>query len=189
MKDRPLNPDAITLEEQFFADRDAQLLQTLREQARQKAKRDALREAAPNAPDALLDKLIALGIGPHTVLALTLVPLAAVAWADGTIEPSERAAILKAAEERGIKPGTPAGQMLGSWLDRPVDARLMETWKTYVGAIWSSFDDKERHAMHDRLIGMARDVAKAAGGFLGVHKISHAEQTVLDELEKALGKA
>src|SRR5688572_23870713 len=132
---KPLNPDAITLEEAFFADRDAALLRKLREETRQKERREALREALPNANDALLDRLIAMGMGPHTVLALILVPLAAVAWADGAIDPEERAAVLKAAEERGIKPGTPAGQMLASWLERPVDARLMETWKTYIGAI------------------------------------------------------
>jgi len=40
---------------------------------------------------------------PETVLALQLVPLAAVAWADGKIEPREREAVLKAAAAQGIE--------------------------------------------------------------------------------------
>ncbi|MGH9868483.1 MAG: hypothetical protein ACREAA_10020 [Candidatus Polarisedimenticolia bacterium] len=188
MKDRSLNPDARSLEEAFFADRDADLLRKLKEEARLKERRAALREVAPRADDALLDQLMAMGIGPETVLALILVPLAAVAWADGSIEPAERAAILKAAEERGIKPGTPAGQMLESWLERPPDARLMQNWKTYLDSIWGAFDDDHRRGMHDSLIGMARAVAQAAGGFLGISKISTAERAVLADLEETLRK-
>ena len=43
----PLNPDATSLEDAFFAKQDAALLQKLKEQARVKERRDALREVAP----------------------------------------------------------------------------------------------------------------------------------------------
>ena len=42
-----------------------------------------MREVVRVNDDALIDNLIALGLEPGTVLALQLVPLAAVAWADG----------------------------------------------------------------------------------------------------------
>lgn len=183
----PLNPDATSLEDAFFAKQDAALLQRLKEQARVKERRDALREVAPYADDALLDHFIALGLSPQTVLAVILVPLAAVAWADGSIDAREKEAVLRAAAERGIVPDSPAHTILTGWLERPPSADLIAAWKSYVAAMWTRFDEAEKREMHGRLIGMARDVAEAAGGFLGLgRKISPPEQAVLDNLEKTL---
>jgi hypothetical protein len=187
MERHPLNPDARNLEDEFFARENAALLEKLRRQAQEKERREALRAAAPNADDALIDHLIALGIGPETLLALTLVPLAAVAWADGTIDARERDALLRAAEERGVAPGSPARQLLEGWLERRPGPALIEAWKRYVRAIWGSFDEAQRGAMRERTIEMARGVAEATGGFLGLgSRISQAERAVLDDLERAL---
>jgi tellurite resistance protein len=187
MEHHPTNPDARDLEEEFFARQNAALLEKLRAQARVQARRDALREVAPNADDALLDHLITLGLGPETVLALTLVPLAVVAWADGQIDGKERAALLKAAEERGVAPGSPARALLESWLDHRPPASLLETWKRYARGIWGTLDETHRAAMRERMLGLARGIAEATGGFLGLgSKVSPAERAVLEELERAL---
>src|SRR5262245_60472249 len=187
MERHTTNPDARALEDAFFARQDAKLLETLRQQARQKERRAALRETLPNADDALLDRLLDLGIGPGTVLAVILVPLAAVAWADGSIDDRERAALIRAATERGVAPGSPAMTLLEGWLAHPPDAGLLKVWKHYVRALWGSLGDAERGAMHDRMIGLARGVAEAAGGFLGLgSKISPAERAVLEEMDQAL---
>ena len=180
------NPDAKSLEDAFFARQDAALLERLKDQARAKERREALREVAPHADDALLDHFIALGLSPQTVLAIVLVPLAAVAWADGKIDAREKEAVLRAAADRGIAPGTAAHALLTGWLEHPPSSALMNAWKNYVTAMWSRFEETEKREMHGRLIGMARDVAQAAGGFLGVGKISPPEQAVLDHLEKTL---
>lgn len=107
MERHPLNPDARSLEEAFFAKKNAELLEKLRQKGLHKERRQALREVVPNADDALLDHLLEMGLGPETILALVLVPMAAVAWADGQLDPGERAALLKAAEERGVAPESP----------------------------------------------------------------------------------
>lgn len=187
MEKHPLNPDARNLEEEFFAKESAALLERLRQQGRQKERRAALREAAPNADDALLDHLIALDIEPGTVLALTLVPLAAVAWADGSMDSRERAAVLKAAEERGLTPGSPARQLLERWLEHRPGPKLIDTWKRYARGLWGTFDDAQRQDIRERTIGMARGIAETSGGFLGLgSKISAAERAVLEDLEQAL---
>lgn len=184
---QPINPDAKNLEDAFFARQDAELLEKLRQQARLKERRDALREVAPRADDALIDRMMELGIGPEVVLALTLVPLTLVAWADGAIDAKERAVLLRAAEERGITPGSPAREMFERWLDRKPGPQLVETWKRYIRAIWADFDESEHLKMRTALIGMARDVAEAAGGFLGLgSKVSPAERAVLKDLEATL---
>lgn len=179
--------DARALEEAFFTKQNALLLEQLRAKARHEERRQALHEAAPNADDALLDHLIELGIGPETVLAIVLVPLAVVAWADGAIDARERAAILRAAAEHGIRPPSAAFVLLESWLGERPDPGMLDAWKRYVKTVWGAFDEEERRQMHERMIGLARGVAQAAGGFLGLgSKIAPPEQAVLDELDAAL---
>jgi hypothetical protein len=100
LKKKSIFADARALEDAFFTKENARLLEQLKE----KQKREALREVVQIKDETFLDRLIELGIGPETVLALTLVPLIAVAWADGTLDGRERDAIIKAAEEKGVSP-------------------------------------------------------------------------------------
>jgi hypothetical protein len=86
---------ARTLEKEFYAKEDVRLLEKLRK----KEKREALRELVQVEDDAFLERLIELGISPETVLALKLVPLLAVAWADGILDKREREATIKAARQ------------------------------------------------------------------------------------------
>jgi hypothetical protein len=186
MERHPLNPDARNLEEAFFAEEDRRLLQRLREKKEHEARLAALREALPNADEAFLERLLALGIGPEMALAVVLVPLAMVAWADGDVAPSERQAVLRAAEERGVLPGTPARGLLESWLSRRPGAPLQDAWKSYVRGVMLHLGEEDRRDVRERLSGMAHDVARAAGGFLGLAKISAAERAVLDEIDRVL---
>ena len=77
-----LNPNARDLEEEFFANENRRLLERLREKREREARREALREVMPNADDAFIDHMLELEIGPETVLAVVLLPLAMVAWAE-----------------------------------------------------------------------------------------------------------
>lgn len=183
MKKKSIFADARTLEDAFFTKENARLL----EQLKGKQKREALREMVKVEDETFLDRLIELGIGPETVLALTLVPLIAVAWADGTLDGRERDAIIKAAEEKGVSPETAGHQLLETWLSRRPERELFDSWKQYVRGIWETFTDEERQRMRERTLDWALAVAEASGGFLGViSKVSPAERVVIKELEKVL---
>lgn len=182
-----INPDARSLEEAFFGQENARLLEKLRAKVARKEQREALRQVVGIHDEDFLDRLIDLGIRPETVLALRLVPLAFVAWADGRIEPAEKKAILEAAEQHEIAAGSPGHALLTSWLARAPEPHLLEIWKGYVRSIWSAFRPEERAEMRTRMIGLSRGVAEAAGGFLGLtSKISPAEAAVLRDIEGAL---
>ena len=178
---------AKTLEDAFFAKENTRLLQQMRDRAKQQERRAAMREVVRVDDDGLIDHLIELGLEPQTVLALQLVPLAAIAWADGTIEPHERDAVLKAAAAQGVAADSVAGKMLDSWLMQRPGAELVDAWKRQMRALWPSLSPKEREEIRVSAIERARSVAEAAGGFLGLtSKISPQEKAVLDELAQAL---
>src|SRR5919198_1576509 len=96
------------LENEFFHKREKALIERMRtEQARQTA-RQALATASGLTDPAVLDRLVGLGIEPDTLLALRLVPLVAVAWADGKLDDRERRAVLAGLEAAGITAGSAA---------------------------------------------------------------------------------
>jgi len=82
---------------------------------------------------------------------VSLVPLAAVCWADGCLEDKERRAILKAAAARGVAPGSPHYAMLEAWLKEKPSPQLMEAWKKYARGIWEQLPDDERTVMRRAL--------------------------------------
>jgi len=176
-----------SLEDAFFAKENARLLEQLRAKDRQAEQRTALRAVIQVQDEGLIDHLLALGLRPETVLAVTLIPLAMVAWADGSIEPRERDAILQAAAQKGVVPDSVAGQVLESWLKEPLDSQLVETWKRYIRAIWPSLTAQERAEVRQAGLDRARAIAEAAGGFLGLgSKISAQERAVLADLDQVL---
>lgn len=177
---------AKTLEDSFFLQRDTQLMQNLKLQLEREQERAALCQTFGIRDEAILDQMLAAGIGSETIPALTLVPLVLVAWADRLMEQAEREAILQAAREEGLEENSICWQLLERWLQEPppVDA-LKKAWVNYVTAICEQMSPAGKVALQDELLGRAKRVAKAAGGLLGIGSISSAEWALLGELEAA----
>lgn len=174
------------LEEAFFTKEDAKLRQRLRQADEAKSRKAALAAASGIADAAVLDRLAALGMTGETLAALALVPLVTVAWADGSIDDREREAVLAGAAEAGVGRQEVSGQLLEGWLREPPPRDLLATWTDYMRAMSAALDDEARQALRADLLGRARRVAEAAGGFLGVgRKVSASEQAALERLETA----
>ena len=173
------------LENEFFR-RESQRLLEKRKQLQAAANtRDALAKASGIAAPEVLDKLIALGIKAETVAALSFVPLVEVAWADGTLDAKERAAILDRAREAGIAPGTVAYELLEAWLEHRPEPGLSAAWREFVQGLRSQLSPAETAAMKAALLDRARTVASASGGIFS--KVSSAETAVIEKLERAFG--
>ncbi|MBR0669272.1 hypothetical protein GXW71_33290 [Roseomonas hellenica] len=174
------------LEEAFFAKEDQRLRRQLREADEARSRREALAAASGIADDAVLDAVAALGMTGETLAALTLVPLVAVAWADGAIDDREREAVLAAAAEAGVAAQGAARELLDRWLREPPPRELLAAWADYTRAVSAKLDDAGLQALRAELVGRARRVAEASGGFLGLgRKVSDAEEAVLRRLEAA----
>jgi hypothetical protein len=178
-----------SLEEEFFHKLQSDQIASLREELERKQNRDELRAACGIADETVLDQLVGLGMSGITIAALSMVPLVWVAWADGAVQEAERQAVLKAAHDRGIDEGGAAHRILAGWLERRPKQVLFDAWSSYTRALADTLVPAQRSQLRDQIVGLARQVAESAGGFLGIHKISHKEEDALADIGKAFGDA
>ena len=94
------------LEEEFFKKQSQDLLEKLRDQMETEQPRAVLARVTGIKDDKVLDTLLSLNLSHETLAAFALYPLVEVAWADGRVDDREREALLKAAAEQGLAPGT-----------------------------------------------------------------------------------
>ena len=104
----PLDPVRASHEEEFFHQKNQELIARLRHQLETAERARALETATGIHDRELMSWLAELGITPENAPVLHLVPLFQVAWADGAIQPAEKELLEKAAAETGIEPETPA---------------------------------------------------------------------------------
>jgi len=177
------------LEEEFFRKQERALLDQLRTVQEKESAQEALAAATGVRDSTVLHKLSALGITSDTLLALGFVPLVAVAWADGTLDDKERSAIVASLGTAGVVADSPAGQLIQSWLSNLPPPSMLEAWSSYTSALGAELSPDERHQLRDSVLGRARAVAEAAGGFLGFGKrVSRAEEELLQKLARAFGE-
>lgn len=188
MADRMLDQRRQALEEAFFKKENERLRAKLAAEREREATRQALASECGLEDDALLDRLMELGIRVDTIEALVLVPLVEVAWADGRMDPRERDAVLKGAEASGFAPGSPGYALLEAWTRERPPAELMESWRTYIAALVQELSADQRWELEEHILARARAVAEAAGGILGLAKVSKEEEAMLAELERAFGE-
>ena len=176
------------LEESFFQGRNQELLANLREKLAAEETKNSLSATTGILDENVLDQLIGAKISSQTMAALALVPVVVVAWADGEIADQERAAVLKAGESEGIVVGSVSHELIECWLNKPPGPELLAAWKTYTRSLLEHMSEDSIEQVRSAIVGRAERVAAAAGGILGVNRISQSEQNVLDELRAALSR-
>lgn len=182
-----LHAKARALTDSFFAEQNARILEELRAAVVVEEKKKEFREYLNIENEEVLDALVELAIEPETLVAFTLIPLVEVAWADGEIQSKEQDAILKAAIEWGVEEDSPTHRLLRNWLQTPLDPKLFETWENYIRELNASIGDRTRVHVKTSILGRARSIAEAAGGFLGIASISEKEKAMLAKLEQVFG--
>ena len=176
------------LEDQFFEKENQQKLSAMKDKLDTQRSREDLRKASGMTDDSVLDKLVALGLKSNTIAALSLVPLIAVAWADGTIQDNERTAILQGAHGKGLEQGTDGYDVLNHWLAKRPDDALFVAWEAYIKSLASQLNDEQNRLLKNQIVGFAKMVAGSAGGFLGIGRVSASEEKVLARIEAAFAR-
>ena len=136
---------------------------------------------------AVLDALLAIGLDREKLPAIEWIPLVLVAWADGAVQPAERAAILRAAENDGVAEHHPAHDLLSYWLAEPPRENLLGAWTAYVAALAKRQDESARLAREGWVRDRVREVAEADADWLGLGRVSREEDARIGELARAFG--
>jgi hypothetical protein len=173
------------LENQFYDKQDQEKIAAMKSKLDAQQSKEELRKASGMTDDAVLDKLVGLGLRANTIAALSLVPLIEVAWADGEIQSNERTAILQGAHGKGLEQGTDGYALLESWLTKRPAPALLDAWEGYIKALASQLNDEQNRLLKNQIVGFAKMVAASAGGFLGIGKVSASEEKVLSRIETA----
>lgn len=174
------------LEEEFFDRQSKELLEKLRHNAGRELSLKELTAATGIQNEAVLNSLMAAGMTPSVVAALTLAPLVFVAWADGHMDEKERQALLTSAHQVGIVPGQDSYELLASWLNRAPDPNLFESWLFYISGMRDVINEADWDRLSKDILERSRSVAEAAGSFLRLgRRISDAEKKMLGDIETA----
>jgi hypothetical protein len=175
-----------SLEDEFFRQEDVRLKEKLRQTAEREGAREALARAAGIKNPVIVERLIALGVRPETVTALSLVPLVEVAWADGSLDDNERRVILERATANGLAPGSTERTLLEEWLTRKPDSKMLTAWTHLIQGLCQQLSREEVATLKADLLERARMVAGSSGGFLGIgSKMSVAEAQMIKRLDSA----
>ncbi len=134
----------------------------------------------------LAQALKSMGMDASSYRALPLLPLVQVAWADGLVQDAERELILELAEgtysldEEGMR-------LLRNWLQFPPSLTYVEKGRDVLVALCH----RQRGTHFDPTIlgdavGLAQQVAEAAGGFFGFRAVDVNESAAIGEIADAL---
>lgn len=177
--------DVRSREEEYFRQKDRELVESLRRAAEADESRRALESSSGIHDPAMLQELEALGFTPDTVSLLPIVPVVQMAWAESGVSESERELIVQFARERGIKEGSIADQQLGLWLEeRPSEEVFARATRLIRAMLEESHGAGELSV--DDLLKHCEEIAAASGGILGFHKISAGERALLGQIQAAL---
>jgi hypothetical protein len=174
-----------TLEDMFFHEQDRRIIEQRAKLQRIKQTKENLARISGIRDEALLEKLIELEIGPETLATLIGIPLIEVAWADGEMDEKERKKLFEYAEKAGLRQQGLDTKIMSAWLKKRPDPALLEAWKHYIQKLCKELGAHERKALKDEVMADARSIAEAAGGILGLGKISAEEKAILKTLEEA----
>jgi hypothetical protein len=177
---------ANALENAFFAEVDARLLDKLRTSFEKDSSVEELAVLSGISDKAILQTLVDAGVTGRSVTALRIFPLVAVAWADNVIQSEEREAIMVAASKEGITRESPTGLVLESWLAKKPSDPVFEAWEGYAKALVSRLDKSEAAKLRSSIETDVKNVARSAGGVLGWAAESKGEKEVIKRVTGAL---
>jgi tellurite resistance protein len=150
-----------------------------------KRDREALLGELDVSEDALAARVAALGFDGDAARIFDLLPLVHVAWADGAIQPGERASILGLLVVRGIPMGKAYTTMVALLEKEPSAEYLDESL-----GLLRTLIERGGAAKAETIVGLCIMVAEAAGGFLGLlSPISRVEKQAIERIAERLGEA
>lgn len=179
------------MEDTYFRQQDARLVERLRQEAALDDIAKALADKLKVDNPALLARVRQAGVTADTAPAFFIAPLVQVAWAEGPVSKRERETVLRLARDRGVDDNSPSHAQLVEWLKvRPSD-ELFDTAVEVLRYGYSVLSPDEREDRIRRVINACHEVAEASGSeiarMIGLGDgVSRSEEHVLDVINNKL---
>jgi hypothetical protein len=183
-----ITDDVRKREEDYFRQRDRELLEKMRKAAAADQARKDLGQAIGVHDQELLAELEGLGFTPDTIRLLPIVPVLQVAWAEGGVSAAERKMLVDLARARGISEGSPADLKLTEWMERHPSAETFRKAGRLITALLEQHAGGNTEIDPDDLIRYCEGIAAASGGFFGIGKVSAEERAALEQIAGQLKK-
>lgn len=174
-------------EEQWFQAREQERRQEIRESlnkaAREAREKRSMGETLGTGDEAILERLRALHFDSDTARVIDLLPLVYVAWADGSVKPRERAAILDVLRERSIQGHEQAFLLIESLLETEPSAEFLDEILEILAMIAG-----DRPQLVADIAKFSVAVADSSGGFFGLgNRIDERERATIQRIADGLG--
>lgn len=179
------------LEESYFRQQEARLLEKLRQGATLDEIAVALRDKLQVDNPELLARAREAGVTPETASAFFLAPLVQVGWAEGKVGRHERDTVLRLAHDRGVANGTPAHDQLVKWLEQRPSEELFDAALDVLKEGLDVLPHPERDERIEQIVRACREVAQGSGSeiarLLGLGDgVSGSEESVMGTIEARL---
>lgn len=176
------------LEDRFFADLEHMIVNRLHSEADTKEGHTELVRSTGIEDPHLIAELVDLGITVEGLMALRLLPLVLVAWAENGVDEQERIRVMAEANELGIKEDSVAAILLHEWLRKLPHGESVDAWKRLMQSVFKEMSAVAQNKLIDATEHQMITVAKASGGHLGIGTVSVRERQMIDGLTLALRK-
>jgi hypothetical protein len=182
----PANTARHTQEEAFCRDIDKLLMGRLQTQADTDEAKRRLKKMTGLTDNKLISQLAMLGVTPEGLVAMHMIPLVLIAWANQGVDEKESHYVISQAERFGIHERSEAFALVEHWLTHRPSPIFLDSWKRFIQHELHSMTSKKRQRLVDLTKEQMMAVARCSGGFLGFHRISSNEHRLIGSMCKVL---
>lgn len=191
MQERIFGDREKAMENSYFRDQDAKLVERLRQEANLDDIARALADKLQLDNPDLLSRARALGVTAETAPAFFMAPMVQVAWAEGKVAKSEREAVLRIARDRGMDESSPAYAQLIEWLETRPSDQFFDTAVEVLRYGFAVLPPLEREERISRIVTACHQVAEASGSeiarLIGLGDgVSRTEEETLEAINNRL---
>ena len=174
------------LEEAFCRDVDNLLIGRMQIRAESDEAKARLVKATGWKDQKLISQMAALGVTPNGLMAIQMIPLVLIAWANHGVDSKERDFVMSKAKRFGIRERSEAYALLEHWLSQRPPVMVFDTWRRFIRNELASMCPKTGA----RLVALTKEqmqaVARCSGGFWGFRRICHNEHKLITSMSRIL---
>lgn len=174
------------LEEAFTREIDNLLMGRLQTQAESDEAKERLAKATGWNDQKLISQLASLGVTAEGLMAVQIVPLVLIAWANHGVDHKEREFVMSKAERFGVRERSESYALLEHWLRHRPPVTLFDIWRRFIRYELASMPPRSRERLVVLMKNQMVAAARCSGGFLGLRRICANEHRLITAMSRIL---